>query len=181
MPSSYKIVHIIAGFLLLIAACSDSSTDPVSKAPVVEQPGFTGSVSGAVSGEISGQGVATYLPPQDTIDGVRPGYYLIANTRGGRELVITFRIPAQTKPGTYQLVAVDPKELGERFEVRIEGTIDAQPISYGDKTEGTLTLDTFPADGDKLAGAKIKGSFQLTTQDPQGESLSVSGAFEFLA
>jgi hypothetical protein len=182
MPSSYKIVQIMAGFMLLmIAACSDSSTDPVSKAPVVEPPGFTGSVSGAVSGEISGQGVATYLPPQDTIDGVRPGYYLIANTRGATELLITFRIPAETKPGTYQLVAVDPMELGERFEVRIEGTVDGKSVSFGSNTEGTLTLDTFPADGHTLAGANIKGSFQLTTQDPQGESLSVSGAFEFLA
>lgn len=182
MPSSYKIVQIMAGIMLLmIAACSDSSTDSVSKAPVAEQPGFTGSVTGAVSGEISGPGVATYLPPQDMIDGVRPGYYLIANARGGRELVITFRIPAQTKPGTYQLVAVDPMELGERFEVRIEGTMDAKPISYGAKTEGTLTLDTFPADGDKLAGARIKGSFQFTTQAPEGDNLSATGNFEFLA
>lgn len=164
MPSSYKIVHIMAGFmLLLIAACSDSSTDSVSKAPVAEQPGFTGSVSGAVSGEISGPGVATYLPPQDTIDGARPGYYLIANDRGATELLITFRIPAETKAGTYQLVTVDPMELGENFEVRIEGTVDGKPVSFGSKTEGTLTLDTFPADGHTLAGAKIEGSFQFAT------------------
>lgn len=181
-PSSRKILQIMAGvMLLMIAACSDSSTDSVSKAPVAEQPGFAGKVSGAVSGEISGPGVATYLSPQDTIDGVRPGYYLIANARGAKELLITFRIPAETKPGTYQLMAVDPMELGENFEVRIESTIDGKPISYGAKTEGTLTLDTFPADGHELAGAKIKGSFQFATQAPEGDSLSVSGTFEFLA
>ncbi|MEX2490132.1 MAG: hypothetical protein WD425_00070 [Nitrospirales bacterium] len=182
MASSYKIVHIMAGLLLLlIPACSDSSTDSVSKAPVVEQPGFTGNVSGAVSGEISGPGVATYLPPQDTIDGVRPGYYLIANARGTTELLITFRIPAGTKAGTYQLVTVDPMELGEKFEVRIEGTVDGKPVAFGSNTEGTLTLDIFPEDGEKLAGAKIEGSFQFATQAPEGDSLSLSGTFEFLA
>jgi hypothetical protein len=182
MPSSCKIVHGMAGFMLLmLAGCSDSSTDPVSKDPVVEQPGFTGSISGAMSGEISGPGVATYLPPQDTIDGVRPGYYLIANARGATELLIIFRIPAETKPGTYQLVAVDPVELGENFEVRIESTIDGKPISYGANTAGTLKLDAFPPNGNKLDGAKIKGFFQFSTQDPEGDSLSVSGTFEFLA
>jgi hypothetical protein len=181
MPSSRKILHIMAGFMLLmIAGCSESSTDPVSKAPVVEQPGFTGRVSGAVSGEISGPGIATYLPPQDTIDGVRPGYYLIANVRGATELLITFRIPAETKPGTYQLMAVDPMELGKNVEVRLETMGDGKLTSFGFSTEGTLSLQTFPSDGSKLAGAKVEGSFQFVTTDADGESLSGKGTFEFL-
>lgn len=180
-PSLPKILEIMTGvMLLMLAGCSDSFTDTGSEDPVADQPGFAGKVVGAVSGDITGPGVATYLPSQDTIDGVRPGYYLIANARGARELVITFRVPAETQPGTYPLVAADPMALGENFEVRVESTVDGRFTSYGSNTGGTLTVDTFPTDGNKLTGAKIKGSFQFATQNPEGESLSANGTFEFL-
>lgn len=179
--SSREMLQILTGFLLLvIAGCADSSSDPVSEDPVAEQPGFTGSVSGAVVGEISGPGVATYLPPQDTIDGVRSGYFLIANVRGASALVITFRLPAKAQSGTYPLVAADPMALGENFEVRVESIADGRPVAYGLNTDGTLRLETFPSDGATLSGAKIKGSFQFVTQDSKGESLAANGTFEFV-
>lgn len=131
-------------------------------------------------GEISGPGVATYLPPQDTIDGIRSGYFLIADVRGASALVITFRIPAKAQPGTYPLVAADPMALGENFEMRVESTIDGMPVAYGFNTDGTLTLEKFPFDGAKLSRAKIKGSFQFATQNSKGESLVANGTFEFV-
>jgi hypothetical protein len=181
MTFSYKILRNVAVLmLLLMAGCNESPTETVPEEDPGEQPGFTGSVSGAVSGDISGPGVATYLPPQDTIDGVRTGYYLMANDRGTREILTSFRIPAGTKPGTYELVEADPMELGETFEIRVETLAGGTLTSFGFNTEGTLTLEAFPPDGTKLSGAKIKGSFQFTTQDADGESLSGKGTFEFL-
>lgn len=181
MLSSSKVFQGMAGFfLLIIVGCSDSSTNPVDKDPVAEQPGFAGKVSGSVSGEISGPGVATYLPSQETIDGVRPGYYLLANTRSIKDFLITFRVPAETQPGSYPLEAVDPMKLGENFEVRVESRIDGRLAAYGSNASGTLTLETFPADGNQLAGAKIKGAFKFVIQDTEGENLSAEGTFEFL-
>lgn len=181
MTFSYKTLQNIAGLiLLLVAGCNESPTDIVPEKDPVEQPGFTGSVSGAVRGDISGPGVATYLPPQDTIDGVRTGYYLMANDRGTREILTSFRIPAGTKPGTYELVEADPMELGETFEVRVETLVGGTLGSFGFNTEGTLTLEAFPPDGTKLSGAKIKGSFQFATQDADGEKLSGTGTFQFM-
>jgi hypothetical protein len=166
--------------LFLVAGCYESPTETVSEDAGVEQPGFTGKVSGIVNTEISGPGVATYLRSQNTIDGVRSGYYLIANDRGTKDPLVTFRIPAGTESGTYELVAADPMELGENFEVRIESMVEGKLTPFGFNTEGTLTLETFPSDGTKLSGAKIKGFFQLVTKDADGKSLSGKGTFEFL-
>lgn len=181
MTSVRKNLFFGAGLiLLLVAGCYESPTEPVSEDGGVEQPGFIGKVSGTVNTEISGPGVATYLPSQNTVDGVRSGYYLIANDRGTKDPLVTFRIPAGTESGTYALVSADPMELGENFEVRIESLVDGKLTSFGFNTEGTLTLETFPPDGTQLSGAKIKGSFRLVTKDADGKNLSGKGTFEFL-
>ena len=106
--------------LLLVAGCYELPAEPVSEDAGVEQPGFKGKVSESVKTKISGPGVATYLRSQNTLDGVRSGYYLIANERGTKDPLVTFRIPASTKSGTYELVAADPMALGEflKFELR---------------------------------------------------------------
>ncbi|GJL59800.1 MAG: hypothetical protein NPIRA03_26570 [Nitrospirales bacterium] len=181
MTSLHKIFCLGAGLiLLLVTGCYELPTEPVSEDADVAQPGFSGKVSGTVKTEISGPGVATYLRSQNTIDGVRSGYYLIANGRGAKDPLVTFRIPAGTKSGTYKLVAADPIELGENYEVQIESNVDGKLTSFGFNTEGTLTLESFPPDGTKLSGAKIKGSFRLVTEDVHGKSLSGKGTFEFL-
>lgn len=166
--------------LLLVAGCYESPTETVSEDAGVEQPGFIGKVAGTVNADISGPGVATYLRSQNTVDGVRSGYYLIANDRGTKDPLVTFRIPAGTESGTYELVATDPMELGENFEVQIDSIVDGKLTSFGFDTEGTLALENFPTDGTKLSGAKIKGSFRLVTKDADGKSLSGKGTFEFL-
>ena len=166
--------------LLLVAGCYELPAEPVSEDAGVEQPGFKGKVSESVKTKISGPGVATYLRSQNTLDGVRSGYYLIANERGTKDPLVTFRIPASTKSGTYELVAADPMELGENFEVRIESIVDGKLTSFGFNTERTLTLESFLSEGTKLSGTKIKGSFRLVTEDADGKSLSGKGTFEFL-
>ncbi|MCA9454069.1 MAG: hypothetical protein H6750_00575 [Nitrospiraceae bacterium] len=77
------------------------------------------------------------------------------------------------------MVAADPMELGGNFEVQIERIVDGKLTSFGFDTEGTLALETIPADGTKLSGSKIKGSFKLVTKDADGKNLSGKGTFEF--
>jgi hypothetical protein len=185
MTVRLQLSQILAGLILLVVpvvmvGCQESPSDSVPQDSASEQPGFAGKVSGALSGEISGPGVATYIPSQETVTGSRAGYYLIANTRSVKDVLVTFRIPADTEPGTYRLHPRDPMELGENFEVQVDSRIDGLPVSYGFKTEGTVTLETFPADGSKLSGAKVKGSFDFVTEDDEGGSVSAEGTFEFM-
>lgn len=176
-----KTFHVLAGLILLVTVgCQESTTDPVDQDPIAEQPGFAGKVSGTVNGEISGPGVATYLPSQETIDGTRPGYYLLANRRSVKDFLITFRVPAETQPGTYPLESADPMKLGENFEVRVESRVEGRLVAYGSNASGTVTLETFPVDGNQLAGATIKGAFEFVIEDTEAERLSATGTFEFL-
>lgn len=120
MTSFHKILCFEVWLLLvLVAGCYESPTETVSEDAGVEHPGFIGKVSGTVNADISGPGVATYLRSQNTVDGVRSGYYLIANDRGTKDPLVTFRIPTGTESGMYELVAADPMELGENFEVQL--------------------------------------------------------------
>jgi hypothetical protein len=185
MTVRLHLLQIFAGLIFFVGpvvmvGCQESPSDSVPRDSAPEQPGFAGQVSGALSGDLSGPGVATYIPSQETVSGSRAGYYLIANTRSVKDVLVTFRIPADTEPGTYRLHPRDPMELGENFEVQVDSRIDGVPVSYGFKTDGTLTLETFPADGSQLSGAKIKGSFDFVTEDDEGGSLSAEGTFEFL-
>jgi hypothetical protein len=71
-------------------------------------------------------------------------------------------------------------KLGENFEVRVESRMDGQLAAYGSNASGTLTLETFPVDGNQLAGAIIKGAFEFAIEGTEGERLSATGTFEFL-
>ena len=90
---------------------------------------------------------------------MRSGYYLIANERGTKDPLVTFRIPASTKSGTYELVAADPMELGENFEVRIESIVGGKLTSFGFNTERTLTLESFPLMERNCQVPKLKALF----------------------
>lgn len=99
MTSLHKIFCFGAGFiLLLVTGCYELPTEPVSEDAGVGQPGFKGKVSGTVKTEISGPGVVTYLRSQNTIDGVRSGYYWIANGRGAKDPLLTFGYPPARNP-----------------------------------------------------------------------------------
>ncbi|MEX2493324.1 MAG: hypothetical protein WD425_16350 [Nitrospirales bacterium] len=166
--------------LLPVLGCPESSRTDSEK---TEQPGFTATVSGVVKGNLSGQGIVTYIAPQDKVSGKRPGYYLVSNiihdVLVARDWVVTFRIPDGTHSGTYQLVSADPMNVGEEFEARLEGMVDTQPVSFRSNTEGSLTLDSFPSHAGQLSGSTIKGTFQFNAENSDGEVAEVNGAFHF--
>ena len=147
--------------------------------------GFTATVSGAVTDNLSGRGMVTYIAPQDTVSGTRPGYYLVSNVlqdvMEARDWVITFRIPDGTDSGTYQLVSADPMSVGEEFEARLEGSVEQRTVSFRSNTDGTITLDSFPSNVNQLSGATIKGKFRFSAENHQGEAVAVNGEFDFPA
>jgi hypothetical protein len=181
MKTSRQCVSLVTLVMLLtMVGCTESST---TDSVTTEPPGFAATVSGAVDGHLSGRGLVTYIAPQDTVSGTRPGYYLVSNliqdVMEARDWVITFRIPDGTDSGTYQLVSADPMSVGEEFEVRLEGMVDRRTVSFRSNTEGTLTLDSFPSDVSQLSDATIKGKFQFSAGNRHGEVISVNGEFDF--
>lgn len=179
-PSRRFVSLVTLVVLLLVVGCTESST---TDSVTTEQPGFAATVSGAVKGNLSGPGIVTYIAPQDTVSGIRPGYYLISNVihdvLEARDWVVTFRIPDGTHSGTYQLVSGNPMNVGEEFEARLEGMVDRQTVSFRSNTDGTLTLDSFPSNASELSGAMIKGKFQFSAENSHGEVAAVNGEFDF--
>jgi len=184
MPLNFVRLTVL-NILLVITGCSDSNTDPVTEEPKVDQPGFTGTVSGAVNGDVSGFGIVTYLPPKerDIITGNRPGYYMLvnnlpANTIEGREFIIIFRIPDGTRPGNYHLMTPDPLKVGKEFDVQVETVEEGKSTAYHTNTEGTITLDDFTPDRISPEASAIKGTFQFVTENRDGEQVAVNGSFD---
>jgi hypothetical protein len=181
MTALCRFVSLVISIMVWpMVGCSESST---TDSMTTEPPGFAATVSGAVTGNFSGRGIVTYIAPQDTVSGTRPGYYLVSNVIQDvietRDWVITFRIPEGTDSGTYQLVSADPLNVGEEFEARLEGMVDRRSVSFRSNTEGTLTLDSFPSNGNQLSGAIVKGKFQFSAENHQGEVVAVNGVFDF--
>lgn len=163
-----------------LAGCTESSPhDPMK----TERPGFAATISGAVRGELSGRGLVTYIAPQETGSGTRPGYYLVSHViqdrREARDWIVTLRIPDGTDSGTYQLVTADPRKVGEKFEARLEGVVDRQAVAFRSNTEGTLTLISFPSHAGQLPGATVTGRFQFSAENSRGDIAAVTGEFDF--
>ena len=163
---------IIASALWLIA-CDETNTSTALSG------NFTTEVSGSIKGKISGPGVITYLPPSEASFGSRPGYFFIADDTGVRELGITFSIPSKTTPGTYQLKSAHPIDIGKEFEVRLDKSTENQTVSFRSNTKGSITLEEFPSDPNKVAGSIVKGTFNLSAENSSGERVTATGAFEF--
>jgi hypothetical protein len=164
------ILLILAGVSL--AACGGSRDSGATS-------GFLAEVTGAATGEVFGPGLIGFLPPSEAAFGPRPGYYFVADDAGVRALGITFTIPATTQPGTYQLVSAPPLEIGTAFEVRVDQSTGDRTVSYHLNTQGTITIEAFPADGDDVAGQHVAGTFEFSTQNRAGQEVRATGSFDF--
>lgn len=170
-----------------IAGCSDASPEKSSHEPRSAHPAFMAHVDGGADHtEISGDGIVTYLPPKerDPVAGNRPGYYLLFNnlptdSMGGKEFIITFRIPDGAQPGYYNLMVPNPLKVGQNFDVRVEAVEEGQSIAYQTNTEGTITLEHFAPNPTSLEASTIKGTFQFAAENNAGEKVVVHGAFDF--
>lgn len=140
---------------------------------------FVAEVSGSITGQVSGPGLIRFIPPSDTGFGPRPGYFFVADDSGVRDLGITFTIPANTQPGTYQLVSAHPMDSG-KFEVRVDRSVGNRTQSFQLNTQGMITLEAFPNDGIKVTGSRVIGNFDFSTQDPNGREITAKGTFDFI-
>lgn len=169
-----------------LGGCSDSSVDQVKQETQRSgHPGFSAKVSGAVNAEVSGAGIVTYLHPRDrgSANGVRPGYFLIANlntdTIENQGLNLAFRIPDDAEPGNYNLTTEDPLKVGENFDVRVETVQEGKPMVYEVNTEGTIHLDDFMPNRTYPDTSTITGTFQFVTENSEGQKISAEGVFDF--
>lgn len=156
-----------------VPACDDSRNGGV----VTDS--FVADVSGAVTGQVSGPGLIRFIPSYDANFGTRPGYFFVADDSGVREIGITFTIPASVQPGTYHLVSAHPIDAGREFEVRIDRSVEDRTDSFQLNTKGTITIESFPADGKNIAGSRVTGSFEFATQDRSGNQARAKGSFDF--
>lgn len=169
--------HLSLPFLVLVStsiiACDDSrDTETAAE-------GFVAEISGAVTGRVSGPGLVRFVPARDAPAGRRPGYYFVADDSGVRELGITFTIPANTESGTYQLVSAHPMEIGEAFEVRVDHSVADRTESFGSNTTGTISVEAFPNSDTEIAGSRVLGSFEFSTQRSDGQEITGTGRFDF--
>lgn len=175
MSTRPLLLALVFTAVAFISACDDSRNAGVVTA------NFVADVSGAVSGQVAGPGLIRSIPAYDANFGPRPGYLFIADDSGVREIGITFTIPANTEPGTYDLVSAHPLDVGREFEVRVDRSGKDRTDSFQLNTEGTITIESFPGDGNRIAGNRVTGSFKFSTQDGSGNQVTAKGSFDFTA
>lgn len=173
MPTKSLLLALVLTSTAFIPACDDSGNAEGATG------NFVAEVSGAVPGQVSGPGLISFIQPYDANFGTRPGYFFVADDSGVREIGITFTIPANARPGTYHLVSAHPMDAGKEFEVRVDRSVKDRTDFFQLKTEGRITLDSFPADGNSIAGSRVTGSFEFSTQDRSGKQVTAKGSFDF--
>jgi hypothetical protein len=173
MAEKFSLMALVLASGVLISACDESKNSSATADT------FVAEISGAVTGRVSGPGLIRFLPPSDANFGPRPGYFFVADDSGVRELGITFTIPANTQPGTYQLVSAHPMDAGKEFEVRVDWSVGNRTESFQANTEGTITIEAFPNDGNNVAGRRVTGSFDFSTQDRNAREITAKGSFDF--
>jgi len=169
---SLLMVLILAG-AVSISGCGESENAGVATG------NFVAEISGTVSGRVSGPGIIRFLPASAGNFSAHPTYFFIADDSGVRELGITFTIPANTRPGKYQLVSGHPMDVGKHFEVRVDRSVGDRTESFGFNTKGTLTIEAIPVDGVHVAGERVTGRFDFSTQDRSGKEVKGQGTFDF--
>lgn len=173
MVHKFPLMALILAGTLSISACDDPENVSAGAG------NFVAEVSGAVSGRVSGPGIIRFLPASETNFATRPAYFFVADDAGVRELGITFTIPANTRPGSYQLVSAHPLDSGNEFEVRVDRSAGDRTESFELNTKGTITIESFPNHGDDVAGSRVVGRFDFSTQDRNGREVTGKGSFDF--
>ena len=172
MPQKTTLLTLILAGAAVLSACNASKDSDLAPS------GFSAEVSGTTTGRVAGPGLIRFVPASPANIGLRSGYFFVADDSGVRELGITFTLPADAQPGTYELVSAAPTDTGTSFEVRVDWSQGNRTESFQLQTEGTITLEAFPKDGD-VVGQSVVGSFDFSTQDRDGQQIRSKGSFDF--
>jgi len=162
---------LVLGFSLLMAACNGPSDDTDASSTydtdqsAGSNAGFSATITGAVETELEGTG---YF--QCDLDGEE---YSIGPTSSFSNNVL-IQIAGDTKPGIYDLVT---GSTGQRYPTAMYMGEDLQTDVYEQDVTGTITLDAVPQE----TGDPVTGSFKLTAANEAGDSVTVTGQFDFLA
>lgn len=162
---------LVLGLTLLMTACNGASDEPGSNSSgdtdqaAGGDAGFTATVTGAVETELEGKG---YF--QCDLDGEE---YNIGPSSSFTNNVL-IQIAGDTEPGTYDLVS---GSMGQRYPTAMYTGEDLQTDYYEQDVTGTITLNAVPRD----TGDRVAGSFEVTADNEAGDSVTVTGQFDFLA
>lgn len=87
---------------------------------------------------------------------------------------VLLQIAGNTTPGTYELVT---GSMAQRYPSAMYMGENIQTDYYEQDVTGTMTLDAVPQD----TGDRVAGSFEFTTGNEAGDTVTVKGRFDFLA
>lgn len=162
--------RMVFGLSLLMAACNGASDDAdVGSTSDADQAaggeaGFTSTIAGAVETEIEGSG---YF--QCDLDGEE---YNIGPSSSFKNNVL-IQIAGDTEPGTYELVS---GSMDQQYPTAMYIGENLQTDYYEQDVTGTITLDAVPQE----TGDRVAGSFEFTAANEAGDSVTVTGRFDFL-
>lgn len=119
-----------------------------------------------------------YIHESSSTNFKRPWYFFLADNQWIRDNWITFSIPKDTKPWTYNLESISPFDIGIKFNVRLELW---STINYFNKnTKWTITFESIPQDEKKLKWSNIKWNYSFETNNKFGENVLVTWKFDFI-
>lgn len=145
------------------AADTTTQNDPAAS---TDAAGFTATITGATEATVSGRG---YFQCDDIDDGELTLGAAFSMTNN-----VLIMFPAGVEPGTYDL-AEDTGMPGE-FSAMYSGA-DMETGMYENNVSGTLTLEEIA----RASGEPVRGTFQFTADSRQGETVNVTGEFDFAA
>ncbi len=165
----FRTLCLALGFLVLSLSSQPSQADET-------KPGFEARIEGAYEGQVSETGVLGFLANAG-FD--KKGYYFLADGRGVRPHGVTFILPLGLTTGRHELTSPSPFDLGSVPSVRVDRDTGNATVSSEKNTSGFITLNTFPRDTTELSGSKVAGNFEFQTNDKDGQTIKVKGAFLF--
>jgi hypothetical protein len=171
------ITSLLILMMAVLAACggdnggeasdTDTTNDTPDTSSETTDAGFTATVSGNVETEITG-----------------PGYFLCDEVGFGELTIgatgslsdnILLIVPIDATAGSsYDIVS---ERMGEEQAVGNYVGDDLQTAYYDDEASGTITLDAVASQ----AGERVAGNFEFSANNQGGDTVTVSGTFDFEA
>jgi len=155
-------------------ASSGNNNSAPTNAPADEEPtptreGDTGIAPGSnevvgFTAEISGSGFETQIVGEGSL-ACSDGQVQVTNNN--LQSIIVLRLPPDAAPGTLTIGENDVSAIAQFDDIN----------QYTQNAQGTITLDALAA----AAGEDSSGSFDFTVENGEGDTLTVSGSFDFAA
>ena len=165
----FRTSRLALGFVVLLLGNQFSQAGEI-------KPEFEALIEGAYEGQVSGPGALVFL---ENAGFDKKGYYFLADGRGIRPHGVTFILPRGLTTGRHELTSSSPFDIGTVPSVRVDRDTGNATFSSEENTSGFIVLNAFPIDTSELSGSNVAGNFEFQTEDRNGQTIKVKGAFSF--